>query len=110
MPTLTKEGSTATLRDSSLGVRKYCPVCLMPDAIRYPTDPTISTAPTANFVPAVIFMLPLYIRFDRPVHRRLRAPAAAQWSAASTARRHSASRARIAAPPARGVKRVNLRP
>src|SRR2546426_7902969 len=50
--TLFRSGSTAIFCDSSLGVRKYCPVCLTPDAIRYPTDPTIRTAPMANLVPA----------------------------------------------------------
>jgi len=34
MPTFTNEGSPATLRDNSVGVRKYCPVCLIPEAIR----------------------------------------------------------------------------
>src|SRR4051812_6870582 len=52
-PTLsTNVGSADVLAASSAGVRKYTPVSFTPSAIRNPTLPTISSAPTRNLWPA----------------------------------------------------------
>src|SRR5207247_4113743 len=59
------------VRDSSLGVRKYCPVALTPEAIKYPTEPTINAAPMANFVPA---FMPDYTSLYLPILRLLQSP------------------------------------
>jgi hypothetical protein len=44
----TKVGSAAVFAASSAGVRKYTPVSFTPSAIRKPTLPTISAAPSRN--------------------------------------------------------------
>src|SRR5437016_2743982 len=67
IPTSYRPRSPAIRCDSSVGVKKYWPVCLMPLAIKYPTEPRITTAPTANFIPAFMCLeyTPLADRGER---------------------------------------------
>jgi hypothetical protein len=50
----TKVESAAILADSSAGVRKYTPVCFTPSAMRNPTLPTMTAAPSRNLWPGFI--------------------------------------------------------